>query len=208
MFFSFIFIQIIIFFLLFGYLNLYLYKLPTLYCTGVTMLNNQTDLKDIYKYFSNVLKVNLHDILVVYNPYNTTLYPFTQLIIGINNNALSFSQLTFINNKPIVKACFDSFFDSTTNKMFNISLRKDVESSLVDVPIHHMNIDGYIVNNFILSLCMLIDKQLPYQEDCYSFNNPLLVTLNQYYDNSFGSLVNTSLIVQFQFLFSYIGQNL
>ena len=79
------------------------------------MLNNQTDLKDIYKYFSNVLKVNLHDILVIYNPYNTTLYPFTQLIIGINNNALSFSQLTFINNKPIVKACFDSFFDSTTN---------------------------------------------------------------------------------------------
>ena len=67
------------------------------------------------------------------------------------------------------------------------------------VPIHHMIIGDCIVNNFILSLCMLIDKQLPYQKDCYSFNNPLLVTLNQYYDNSFGSLVNTSLIVQFPF---------
>ena len=55
MFFSFIFIQIIIFDISIGYLNLYPYKLPTLYCIGVTMLNNQTDLKGIYKYFSNLV---------------------------------------------------------------------------------------------------------------------------------------------------------
>ena len=163
------------------------------------MLNNQTDLQDIYKYFSNLLNINLHDLLVVYNPYNYTLYPFTELIIGINNNILSFSQLTFINHKPIVKASFNIFFDPTTNKIFNISLRKDVESSLEYIPICHMNSIDYIVNNFILSLCMLIDKQLPYQKDWYSFNNPLLVNLNQYYDTIFGTLVNTSLIVQFPF---------
>ena len=51
---------------------------------------------------------------------------------------------------------------------------------------------------------MLIDKQLPYQKDWYSFNIPLLVNLNQYYDTIFGSLVNTSLIVQFPFLFSLL----
>ena len=33
--------------------------------------------------FSNLLNVNLHDLLVVYNPYNITLYPFTELIIGL-----------------------------------------------------------------------------------------------------------------------------
>ena len=136
------------------------------------------------------------------------MYPYTELIIGINNNILSFSQLTLINHKPKVKASFNIYFYPTTNKMFTISLRKDVETPLEYIPICHMNIIDYIVNNFILSLCMLIDKQLPYQEDYYSFNNPLLVNLNQYYDTSFGTLVNTSLIVQFPFLFSYIGQDL
>ena len=120
---------------------------------------------------------------------------------------MSFSQLTFINNKPIVKACFDIFFDPNTNKIFNIFLRKNVKTPLVYIPICYLNSIDYIVNNFILSLSMLLDKQLPYTKDCYFFNNPISMNINAFYAKILEFLVTNIFLIKYSFFFSYTGQD-